>query len=91
MPVVSRLYALAAGLLFATGATSLAAKNAAPPPVPTDEAAERRFAEDLQRQHGLDAKRVLATLATAKYQQSIIDAMTRVRPSAIGKSTNVRR
>jgi membrane-bound lytic murein transglycosylase B len=41
------------------------------------EAAEQQFAQDLARDHGLVAQDVLATLAKARYQQSVIDAMTR--------------
>lgn len=40
-------------------------------------AAERAFAHDVAHRHGLNAERILATLAKARYQQGVIDTMTR--------------
>jgi len=63
------------GLLIAASA------SAAPASVAADDkavaSAEQQFAQDLAREHGLDAEAILATLAKARYQQSIIDAITR--------------
>ncbi|TLY51072.1 MAG: lytic murein transglycosylase B, partial [Gammaproteobacteria bacterium] len=48
------------------------------PPTPVQvSAAEKKFAADLERDSDLSASDVLATLAKAHYQQSIIDAITR--------------
>ncbi|HZP67997.1 MAG TPA: lytic murein transglycosylase B [Rudaea sp.] len=57
------------------------ASAAAPAPEIPDPAAvaaaERAFAAALARDHGLDAGQVMAVLAGARYQQSVIDAITR--------------
>jgi membrane-bound lytic murein transglycosylase B len=55
------------GSVFAQTATEKAAAAAA----------ERQFAQTLAHDHGLVAKDVLDTLAQARYQQSVIDAITR--------------
>lgn len=48
------------------------------PPTPAQvTAAQKQFAEDLARDTDLSAADVLATLAKARYQQSIIDAISR--------------
>jgi membrane-bound lytic murein transglycosylase B len=39
--------------------------------------AERQFAQEMAREHGLDAAAVLETLHRATYRQSVIDTMTR--------------
>ncbi len=44
---------------------------------PRDEAALAAFAAEVAAEHGLDAAQVAATLDKARYQQSIIDAITR--------------
>jgi membrane-bound lytic murein transglycosylase B len=59
-------------LLAAPTALAYDAPNAA-----TVAAAEKKFAEDLARDGGADAAEVLATLAKARYQQTIIDAISR--------------
>ncbi|MFT3790875.1 MAG: lytic murein transglycosylase B [Rudaea sp.] len=58
---------------------SLAAHaHAYDPPTPAQvAAAQKQFAEDLARDTDLSAADVLATLAKARYQQSIIDAISR--------------
>ena len=70
------LVALIAGLGIALGAN---AKTAPPHPAaaPALTAAERSFAVDVAKQHGLDARTIQNTLGQAKLQQSIIDAMNR--------------
>jgi membrane-bound lytic murein transglycosylase B len=73
MPVLVRFRYACAGVLLAI-ATAVAAT---PPEVDPPDAAHVAFAESLARDHGLDANVVLATLAKAQYQQSIIDAITR--------------
>ena len=72
MPVFSRVFFAVAGLLLAVPGISAAAPEATPP-----SAAERAFAEEQARDYGLDADAVLAILAKAEYQQSIIDAISR--------------
>lgn len=50
----------------------------ADPPDPAElKTAERDFAAELARSNGLDAAQVFATLAQARYQQSVIDAISR--------------
>lgn len=71
MPVVSRLLFLIAGLA-AAGVPPFAATHVDQP-----SADERAFAHEVAKQHGLDPNAVLTTLAKAKYQQSIIDAISR--------------
>lgn len=67
------LYTLCAGATLAASAT---AANA-PPDAATVAAAEQQFAQTLAHDHGLAAQDVLDTLAKARYQQSVIDAITR--------------
>lgn len=71
MFVVFRLTLLFVGLV-AAASSSFAARHTEM--LSTD---EQVFAQEIAKQHGLDADAVLATLAKAKYQQSIIDAITR--------------
>jgi membrane-bound lytic murein transglycosylase B len=57
-----------------------AAQPAAKAPLPDPEvivAAEQKFADELAARSGLKATDIMATLAKAKYQQSVIDTMTR--------------
>lgn len=70
MPALSRVFGLLASLALAPG-LSFAADTA------STADAERAFADELARDNGLDAQAVLDTLATAQFQQSIVDAMTK--------------
>ena len=70
MPVVSRLFVLCATLFAITA-------DAAPPDPAALATAERKFADDLARDSNLNRDAIVATLAKARYQQSVIDAMTR--------------
>src|SRR5215469_3969501 len=57
-----------------------AAQPAGKPPLPDPDvvvADEQKFADALAARSGLKATDIMATLAKAKYQQSVIDAMTR--------------
>jgi membrane-bound lytic murein transglycosylase B len=72
MPVFARVILAVAGSLLAVCATAAVETTPAPP-----SQAEQDFAAALARDHGLDAKAVLAILAKAEYQQSIIDAISR--------------
>lgn len=54
-------------------ATTAHAQTSAPDPG----AAEKRFAQTMAREHGLDASAVLEILHRATYRQSVIDTMTR--------------
>jgi len=59
---------------------NLAAQPAGKPPLPDPEivvADEQKFADALAARSDLKATDIMATLAKAKYQQSVIDAMTR--------------
>jgi membrane-bound lytic murein transglycosylase B len=73
MPGFASLYTLSCSLLclVATAAT------AAVPDAATVAAAEKKFAESMANDHGLNEADVLATLAGAHYQQSVIDAISR--------------
>lgn len=71
MPVVFRLFVMLASLTVA-GAPPFAANT-----VIINLDAERAFAHEVANQHGLDVDAVLETLSKAKYQQSIIDAISR--------------
>jgi membrane-bound lytic murein transglycosylase B len=62
------LSTLCAGALAASFATAQ---------TPSSDSAQRQFAAELARTHGLDQAAILATLAKARYQQSVIDTMTR--------------
>jgi len=73
MPVFSRLHAFCAATLLALAS---AANCAAPDPAALA-AAEQKFADELARDSHLKRDSVLATLAKARYQQSIIDAISR--------------
>jgi membrane-bound lytic murein transglycosylase B len=75
LPMTDRFFALCASLLalFATGA----AQAYDPPSAAAVAASEKKFAADLERDTDLSAADVLATLAKAHYQQSIIDAISR--------------
>ena len=53
------------------------ATHAAVPDAATVAAAEKQFAQTLANDHGLNEADVLATLAGAHYQQSVIDAISR--------------
>ncbi|HSE13131.1 MAG TPA: lytic murein transglycosylase B [Rudaea sp.] len=72
MPVRSRVLALCAASLLAA-----AAAHAAAPDPAALAAAEQKFADELARDNHLNREAVLATLAKARYQQSIIDAISR--------------
>ena len=71
MPAVRCFLALCATLLVAS-----AARAAAPDP-DAFAAAEGKFADDVAREGGLDRNDVFATVSKARYQQSIIDAISR--------------
>lgn len=68
----ANFYTLCCGLLL-----TVAAAHAAVPDAAAVAAAEQQFAQALARDHGLNQTDVLATLAKARYQQTIIDAITR--------------
>ena len=75
------LYTFCLTFLIAASA-SAAAPAAAPPPVASPDpkavdAAEHEFAKQLEHDGGPSAASVLALLGKARYQQSVIDAMTR--------------
>ncbi|UXI67999.1 lytic murein transglycosylase B [Tahibacter amnicola] len=70
MPVFSRVF-------FTLTCAFLTGSAAATTQTPTVPDAQQAFAAEQAREFGLDEKTVLATLAKAQYQQSIIDAMTR--------------
>src|SRR6185503_11252709 len=72
MPFFSRLHAFSAGTLLA-----VAAAHATAPDPAALAAAEQKFADELARDNHLKRESVLATLAKARYQQSIIDAISR--------------
>src|SRR5689334_9135902 len=58
----------------------LAVLPAAAEPTPSTQAvsaAEKQFAEGLAKANGLDEAAILATLAKARYQQSVIDTISR--------------
>ncbi len=70
----------AACALFAAAQFATAAPPANPVTMPdaaSVAAAQQSFAQELAHEHGLKSADVLATLAKAKYQQSVIDTMTR--------------
>jgi len=70
-----RFSGLCASLLVLIAAPSALAYD--PPNATTVAAAEKKFAEDLARDGGPEATDVLATLAKARYQQTIVDAISR--------------
>jgi membrane-bound lytic murein transglycosylase B len=67
--VIGALCALPAGAAPIPPATAIATAD--------DTAAQRQFAAALAKEHGLDEAAILATLAKARYQQSVIDTVTR--------------
>jgi membrane-bound lytic murein transglycosylase B len=73
MPGFASFYALCCGVLFAFATVA----NATVPDAAAVAAAEQEFAQALARDHGLKEEDVLATLAGARYQQSVIDAISR--------------
>ena len=73
MPVFSRLHLLCAGMLLAVAS----AAHATAPDAAALAAAEQKFADELARDNHLKREAVLATLAKARYQQSVIDAISR--------------
>ena len=73
MPVFSRLHAFCAVTLLAVAT----AARCAPPDPAVLAAAEQKFADEMVRDSHLQRENVLATLAKARYQQSIIDAISR--------------
>ncbi len=72
MSFFSLLHAFCAGTLLAVAAAHATAPDAA-----ALAAAEQKFADELARDNHLKRENVLATLAKARYQQSIIDAISR--------------
>jgi membrane-bound lytic murein transglycosylase B len=59
---------------------NIAAQTASSPALPSNDdvkAAEQKFADELASKNGLNAAEIMATLAKAHYQQSVIDTMTR--------------
>ena len=68
------LYTLCGGVVLATIST---AARTATPDAAAVAAAEQQFAHELADQHGLKERDILATLAKARYQQSVIDTMMR--------------
>jgi membrane-bound lytic murein transglycosylase B len=70
MPVVRRLLTVCAAL-------AVSAARASAPDAAALAAAEQQFADDVARQGGLDRSEVLATVSKARYQQSVIDAISR--------------
>lgn len=70
-----RFFALCASLFAVFAAGSAQAYD--PPSAATVAASEAKFAADLERDTDLTAADVLATLAKARYQQSIIDAISK--------------
>jgi membrane-bound lytic murein transglycosylase B len=73
MPATSRFTACACLALLTA---ALAAHADAPDPAAFS-AAQEKFADEVAREGGLDRADVLATVSKARYQQAIIDAMTR--------------
>jgi membrane-bound lytic murein transglycosylase B len=67
------LYTLCSGALFA----ALAASAEPTPNTAAVAAAEQQFAKDLAKASTLDEKAILATLGKARYQQSVIDTISR--------------
>jgi peptidoglycan lytic transglycosylase B len=74
MPAFTRFFVFSAvaTLLFA----AFAARADAPDPAAFS-AAQEKFADEVAKEGGLDRADVLATVSKARYQQAIIDAMTR--------------
>ena len=77
---LAALYTFLAGILLAAPAPSAAAPASATAAAPDEAAvmaAQKQFAQQLERDGGPDAASVLALLGKARYQQSVIDAITR--------------
>jgi membrane-bound lytic murein transglycosylase B len=55
----------------------VSASHASAPDTAAFAAAEEKFADDVAREGGLDRREVLATVSKARYQQSVIDAISR--------------
>jgi membrane-bound lytic murein transglycosylase B len=70
-----RFFALRASLVAMLAAGAAHAYD--PPDAAAVAAAEKKFAADLERDTDLSAADVLATLSHARYQQSVIDAISR--------------
>ncbi|HXR63840.1 MAG TPA: lytic murein transglycosylase B [Rudaea sp.] len=70
MPVVRRF-------LIVCIALAVSAARASAPDPDTLAAAERQFADEVARQGGLDRDEVFGTVSKARYQQSVIDAISR--------------
>lgn len=75
MPLILR--AACAAVLTVCAATATAAARAPASPPPSASQAEREFAAEVAREGGPAADAVLQTLAKAKLQQSILDAIAR--------------
>ena len=75
------LYTLCASALPAT----LPASAETAPPAATVAAAQQVFAQDVAKSGAIDADAVLATLAKARYQQSVIDTISRPAESKAWK------
>src|SRR5215470_10391200 len=71
MPAARR-FPLVCALLALT-----AASHASAPDPAAFTAAREAFADEVAREGGLDRREVIATVAKARYQQSIIDAISR--------------
>ena len=70
MPVVRRFLTVCAAL-------AVTAARASAPDADTLAAAERQFADEVARQGGLDRDEIFDTVSKARYQQSVIDAISR--------------
>jgi membrane-bound lytic murein transglycosylase B len=75
------LYTFCVGVLYA----ALAASAEPTPSATAVAAAEQQFAKDVATSGSIDANAVLATLAKARYQQSVIDTMSRPAESKAWK------
>src|ERR1700727_104720 len=67
-------------LIGVFGFVDVAAQTANKPALPSNNdvaAAERKFADEVAAEGGPDAAVVMAPLAKARFQQSVIDTMTR--------------
>jgi membrane-bound lytic murein transglycosylase B len=73
MPAVRRFPFVCAVLALTAAAT---ARASAPDPA-AFAAAEQKFADDIAREGGLDRAEVLAMVSKARYQQTVIDAISR--------------
>ena len=73
MPAVRRFLSACAVLAL----TAVSAARASAPDPAAFTAAEHKFADDVAREGGLDHDQVFATVSRARYQQSIIDAISK--------------